>query len=450
MITQVKHYIQQYHLANTGTPILVACSGGVDSMVLCEVLLQLNYKIAIAHCNFQLRGKESDEDEKFVEQFAKQNNISFHVVHFETKTYKQNNAISTQMAARTLRYEWFEKIRKENNYHSIATAHHLDDQLETILLNLTKGTGVKGLTGMLPKNGFVIRPLLEITKQQVLDYVTENNIAYREDSSNASDDYQRNLLRHQVVPQLQKINPSLHYSFVNFIGRMNDCNELVENQIETIKKKCYSEKNDIIEIKLGYIKSHNAGKTILYYLLKEYGFNEDSLQNIIYVNESGKQFFSDTHRIIIDRKSLFVVPKNIERENYLSFDKIPNQIIFNNYKIQCSLIPIQELNIKTSNRYAYFDANKIEFPFLIRYYQEGDYFYPFGMSKPKTPGKVGKKKLSKYFKDEKFSLLEKENTAVIFSGEKLIWLVNHRIDDKFKVTEKTKTVLKMVLIDENG
>ena len=165
--------------------------------------------------------------------------------------------------------------------------------------------------------------------------------------------------------------------------------------------------------------------------------------------QSGKQFFSETHRIVIDRRSLFIVPKNVERENYLSFDKIPNQIIFNNYKIQCSLVPIHELNIKTSNRYAYFDADKIEFPLLVRYYKEGDYFYPFGMSKPKTPGKAGKKKLSKYFKDEKFSLLDKENTAVLFSGEKLIWLINHRIDDRFKVTEKTKSVLKMVMIDDN-
>ena len=448
MITQIQHYIQQHNLANSGTPILVACSGGVDSMVLCDLLIKLEYKIAIAHCNFQLRGKESGEDEMFVEQFAKQNNISFHIVHFDTKTYKQNNAVSTQMAARALRYDWFEKIRKENNYHVVATAHHVDDQLETILLNLTKGTGMKGLTGMQSKNGFIIRPLLEISKQQIVEYVFENNITYREDSSNASDDYQRNLLRHQVVPQLQKINPSLHSTCIDFINRMNDAEVLINQQIETIKKKCYSEKNGIVEIKLGFTKSHIAGKTILYYLLKEFGFNDNVLQNIIDVKESGKQFFSDTHRMVIDRKSLFVIPKNIERENYLLFDKIPNQIIFNNYKIQCSLVPKQELNIKTSSRYAYFDADKIEFPILMRYYQDGDYFYPFGMSKPKTPGKVGKKKLSKYFKDEKFSLLEKENTAVIFSREKVIWLVNHRIDDRFKVTEKTKTALKMVLVDE--
>jgi tRNA(Ile)-lysidine synthase len=453
MQQKIQTYIYNHNLANSGTTLLVACSGGVDSMVLIDVLIKLNFKIAIAHCNFQLRRNESDDDEKFIQQFASHNNLPFHVIKFDTKSYKKQHDVSTQMAARTLRYEWFEKVRIENRYHCIATAHHLDDQLETILLNITKGTGIKGLTGMQAKNGFVIRPLLEISKQEILVYAKQNNIVFREDSSNASDDYQRNLIRHHVVPQLQKINPSLHISMIDFINRMNDYETLTNQQIESIKKKCYSEKNGIAEIKLGFIKTQKAGQTILFHLLKEFGFNSDNVVQLFQSLKtleklySSKQFYSETHRIVIDRKSLFVVPKNIDRENYLSFDMLPNQIVFNNYKIQCKLVPIQELNIKPSNRYAYFDADKMEFPLLVRYYKEGDYFYPFGMSKPKTPGKAGKKKLSKYFKDEKFSLLDKENTAVLFSGEKLIWLVGHRIDDRFKVTEKTKSVLKMLIVD---
>ncbi len=449
MISKIQTYITNHNLANSGTSILVACSGGVDSMVLVDVLLKLNHNISIAHCNFQLRGKESDADELFLHDFAMKYNIPFYTIKFDTKGYKQNKDVSTQMAARELRYNWFEQIRKENHYHSIAVAHHLDDQLETVLLNITKGTGIRGLTGMQSKNGFVVRPLLEISKQKILDYAKENNVAFREDSSNASDDYQRNLIRHQVVPQLQKINPSLHNSMIDFIDRMNDYETLTNQQIEVIKKKCYSEKNGIAEIKMGFIKAHKAGQTILFHLLKDFGYNSDVVQNIFDVKETGKQFFSETHRVVTDRKSLFIVPKNVERENYLSFVQLPNQIVFNNYKIQCSIVAVQELNIKPSNRYAYFDADKIEFPLLIRYYKEGDYFYPFGMSKPKTPEKVGKKKLSKYFKDEKFSLLDKENTAVLFSGEKLIWLLGHRIDDRYKVTEKTKSVLKMVIVDEN-
>ena len=456
MITRIQNYIIKHNLCNSGTPILVACSGGVDSMVLCDVLLKLNYKIAIAHCNFQLRGEESNGDEKFVEQYALQNKIPFHSIKFDTKEFKKDKTISTQMAARELRYEWFEEIRKENNYHFIATAHHLDDQMETILLNFTKGTGLKGLTGMQPKVVFVIRPFLEISKQEILDYANEHKIIFREDSSNASDDYQRNLIRHQIVPQLQKINPALYDTAKDFIARMNDYEVLSDEQIRAVKKKCYSEKNSIAEIKMGFIKAHAAGQTILFHLLKEFGFNATQIQQLFQSLKtleklkiaSGKQFFSETHRIVLDRKSLFVVPKNIERENYLLFDKIPNKIIFNNYKIECAVVPMHEVNIKTSNRYAYFDLDKIEFPLMIRYYKEGDYFYPFGMSKPKTLGKVGKKKLSKYFKDEKFSLIDKENTIILFSGEKLMWLVGYRIDDRFKVTDKTKNVLKMVIVDD--
>lgn len=452
MISKIQKYIVQNNLFNSGTPVLVACSGGIDSMVLCDVLLKLNYKIAIAHCNFQLREIESDEDEKFVEQYGLQNKLKFHSVKFDTKDFKKGKTISTQMAARELRYEWFEKIRKENGYHSVATAHHLDDQLETILLNIAKGTGLKGLTGMQAKSGFVVRPFLEISKQEILNYATENKISFREDSSNTSDDYQRNLIRHHITPILHEINPDFSSAAIDFISRMNDYTFLTNEYIEKLKQKCWSEKNGIIEIKLGFIKSHKAGQTILFHLIKDFGFNTDQtcqvFKNLTSLNaESGRQFFSETHRVVVDRKCLFVVPKNAERENYMLFDKIPNQIIFNNYKIQCSLVPMNEVSIKSSNRCAYFDADKIEFPLMVRYYKEGDYFYPFGMSKPKTPGKTGKKKLSKYFKDEKFSLIEKENTAVLFSGEKLIWLINHRIDDRFKVTEKTKTVLKLMISD---
>jgi tRNA(Ile)-lysidine synthase len=454
MIDRIKSYIQQHNLANSGTPILLAVSGGTDSMVLADVLLKLNYKIGIAHCNFGLRGNESDADEKFVQEYAASKNIPFYTTRFDVKQFKKENDASTQMAARTLRYEWFEKIRNENGYHVIAVAHHFDDQMETVFLNITKGTGIKGLTGMQPKNGFVIRPMLQISKKEILDYAGENKISFREDSSNTSDDYQRNHLRLNVVPQLQKINPSLHKNMSEFIARMNDYEFLVIEQLASIKKKCWSEKNGIVEIKQGFIRVHPAGRTILFYLLKDFGFNKDQTQNIFEsindVESSGKQFFSETHRLVIDRKSLLVVPVKMKRENYLLFEKIPNKIIFNNYKIDCAIVPVSEVNLKVSPRFAFFDIDKIEYPLLVRYYKTADYFYPMGLSKPKTPGKAGKKKLSKYFKDEKFSLLDKENTPVLFSGEKLIWLVGHRIDDRYKITRSTKNVLKMTIVDDQN
>ena len=447
MKAYVQDYIISHNLANSGTPILVACSGGIDSMVLCDVLLKLQYKIAIAHCNFQLRNEESNDDEKFIAQFANKNKLPFHTIKFDTKAIKQEKNISTQMVARELRYEWFEKIRKENHYHKIAVAHHLDDQIETILLNLSKGTGIQGLAGMNPRNEFIIRPLLEISRQQIINYASENKIEYREDSSNASDDYQRNKLRHHVLPVLKEINPDLGNTMRAFIERMNDYQVINAEYIERIKKKCYTEKNGIVELKLGYIKSHPAGKTILHHLTKDIGLHADMLQKIITVKESGKQFITNTHRLIVDRKSLFITSKESNCEQHILFTEIPKQFCYNQYKIQCSLVPIQELTIKTSPRYAYFDADKIEFPLLVRPAKEGDYFYPFGMSKPKTPGKVGKKKLSKYFKDMKFSLLDKEQAVVLFSGDKLIWLIHQRTDDRFKVTSTTKRVLKMVVVD---
>jgi tRNA(Ile)-lysidine synthase len=356
------------------------------------------------------------------------------------------------MAARALRYDWFEKIRKEVGASAIATAHHLNDQVETVLLNLTRGTGLKGLSGISPKNEKVVRPLLEITKAELLQYAEQHKIDYREDLSNASDDYQRNLLRHHVVEVLKQINPSLENTFGDFVGFMDDYNVLLKEQLDTLKKKCTSEKNGIFEIKFGFIKRHLAGRTILFHILSEFGFNAAQCTLIFdsfkIAANTGQQFFSTTHRLVVDRRSMFVILKDIERENYLKMDKIPQQIVFNNYKIQCTVVPVQEVNIKTSPRYAYVDMDVLEFPLMLRYYKEGDYFYPFGMSKPKTPGKVGKKKVSKFFKDEKIPQFDKENTAMLFSGERLVWLLGHRMDDRFKVTPKTKHVLKLVLVDD--
>lgn len=452
MIERIKAYIHHHQLANSGTPILLACSGGMDSMVLADVLLKTKHKLSIAHCNFQLRGEESETDEQFVKHYAAEHHLSFYSVRFDTKSYAKEHSRSTQMAARDLRYEWLEKIRREHHYHVIAVAHHLDDQIETLLLNISKGSGIKGLCGMQPKSGFLIRPMLEISRKEIQHYALENKIACREDSSNASDDYQRNQLRHHVVPVLQQINPSLYDSLNAFIARMNDYEQLSEEAIAQIRKRCYSVKQDIVEIKTGYIQTHKAGKTILFHLIKDFGFNSDQLAQIhscLHREEhNGKQFLSHTHRLVTGRKSIFVVPLQLSRQDHLLFEKLPHKILFNNYKIECKIVPLAELNTRVSPRFACFDLAKVEFPLMIRYPEERDYFYPFGMSKPKTPGKAGKKKLSKYFKDEKCSPLEKENTAVLFSGERLIWVLGHRIDDRFKVSAGTKLVLKLTLLEQ--
>lgn len=443
VLDKINTFIQKHNLCNSGTPMLVACSGGIDSMVLLDVLLKLNYSFAVAHCNFKLRGTESDDEMKFVADFCTRNNIRFFAQEFDTLHYKKENKISTQIAARQLRYEWFEKIRKENHFHCIVTAHHADDQLETILLNFTKGTGVNGLVGMKPKNNFIIRPMLAITKAEIMDFALANKIEYREDSSNSSNDYQRNKVRHNIIPVLKDINPNISAQINDFSNRMLDVATLLELQIEQIKKKCYTEKEGIIRIKINYIKNHISKNTIIYYMLKDFGFSNDVMYNVLYNSQTSAQFFSTTHRMILDRKELIVTSVEQDKMSTLFFEKIPNKIQFNNAKIECKLVPIEKLSLKENKQYAYFDADKIEFPLLIRYLKNADYFYPFGMKKSAKNDKVGKKKITKYFRDLKLNLLEKEKTPIIFSNEKALWLVGHCIDDRFKITSNTKFVLKM-------
>jgi tRNA(Ile)-lysidine synthase len=446
VIDSVQNYIEKQHLANSGTPILVACSGGVDSMVLCEILIACNFKIGIAHCNFGLRGADSEKDEEFVTEYAIKSKIPFFIKNFDTNTYKSTHQISTQMAARELRYEWFEEIRKQNNFHCIATAHHLDDQIETILLNLAKGTGIAGLRGMLPKSNFIIRPMLEVPKKEILQFASTHQINFREDSSNAKDDYQRNKIRHHILPILAELNPSIDNTLTKFIDRIRDYELLSDEYISKLKSKYCSVKNGIIEIKMGFIQSHKAGKTILYHCLNDFDFNSAQIEDVFNSKDSGKQFFSSTHRIVKDRNSIFIIPNSVSKNEYLIYSEIPSKIIFNNYKAICTIVPIAELNMKTAEKYAYFDMAKIDFPILIRYFKEGDYFYPMGMAKQNS-GKVGKKKVSKYFKDKKFTLLEKENTPILFSNEKLMWVMGSRVDDRFKITSSTTSVLKIQIVD---
>ena len=246
MIDKFEQYIAKNNLFNKGTPLLIACSGGVDSMVLLDILQKLEYNILVAHCNFKLRGAESDADTAFVKKYCEENNIKYFIKEFDTTKYKKEHKISTQVAARNLRYEWFEQIRIENKIHFIVTAHHADDQLETILLNFAKGTGLNGLIGMKAKNNFIVRPMLQISKAEILNYATENKIEFREDSSNESIDYTRNKIRHQILPILNEINSSIVYNIDDFSQRMKDISLLLETQIKQIKKKCWTEKDYLL------------------------------------------------------------------------------------------------------------------------------------------------------------------------------------------------------------
>lgn len=408
--------------------------------------------IHAAHCNFQLRGEESDGDQLMVQNFCRDKGIPFHTVRFETEKYAKEQKISTQMAARELRYEWLEKIRRENGLHLIAVAHHKDDQTETILLQMIQGTGLKGLKGMLPKNGKIVRPLLNVSREEINAYVAQNDIPYREDSSNFSTDYKRNFIRKKISPLIEQLNPNYLQEFSDFAQRMHESFFLFNEQVNKIRKNVLADWKEGFCFYYTSLTEHPSRDTLFFELLSPFGLNRYQVKEIVLnvtghkrKNISGQTFYSESHRFIMAKKSIYILPINADLTSMLTFDKWPGQIVFNEYRIAVDIKPVNKVNLKKSARFAYLDADKIDFPVLIRYLENADYFYPFGLGKAQNPNKTGKKKLSKFFKDENISLAERERVPLIFSKDRLLWVVGYRIDDRFKITEKTKRVVQLTI-----
>lgn len=453
MQIELEKAILSSKILHPNTPILVACSGGRDSMALLYALHKLQFlQVEVAHCNFQLRAQESDEDQKFVEDFCLKHHLPFHSIRFETKQKAHEQGVSTQMIARSLRYEWLEQIRKERNLHFIVVAHHQDDQAETILLQLIQGTGIHGLKGMQAKNDKIVRPLLEVSRAQINEYIVANNIPFREDSSNESIYYKRNFIRHEIAPLLSKINSNYLQELADFGQRMAETEYLFNEQVQKIRKKVLKTWKEGYQLYFEYILQHPACDTLFHELLTPFRLSKDQIKEILQTvkglkkkNASGQTFHSESFRFILDKKSIFILPQNVGLSSIQTYEQWPGQIIFNEYKIDVRLQPIEKVNMHRSPRHAYLDADKIDFPIQIRYPETGDYFYPLGLGKAKNPEKARKKKLSKYFKDIKLSVAERERTPIIKSGEKVLWVVNHRIDDRFKVTEHTKNVVVLLI-----
>lgn len=453
LLEKFKTYAQT--LFEPNEKILLTISGGKDSVVMFDLFLKAGYKFGVAHCNFQLRGDDSIGDEEFVKQLAHNQGIDFHSIRFTTKEFAHQKAISTQMAARELRYEWFEKIRIEFGYDSIATAHHLNDNIETILLNLTKGTGVAGLRGIQAKNGSIIRPLLFATRTEIDDYISANNLSWREDSSNASTDYQRNLLRHEVIPILKRINPNLEETFSRNIDRFQDLEMAFQKNLNYFKTTVLRKEGDTVFIKIPNLKYWQSVTYLLEETLKEYGFNYQQVKDIEHSlhGHSGKQFFSPTHILVKDREDLVISqrteddfeeviihhPKSFSSEER-DFSKIPTPSGEGWATVATEGFYILEIALP-SNRYPSeiepqrFDFDKIKFPLTLSRWQQGNWFIPLGMK--------GKKKISDYLIDRKIPLHLKKVIFTLTSGDSIIWVVGHRIDDRFKITPSTKRVLEI-------
>ncbi len=419
---------------------LLAVSGGIDSVVICYLFKKIGYPFAIAHCNFQLRGVESKEDERFVKSLATELNVPFHHISFNTNQLAKAQKLSIQEIARNLRYEWFSKTIKEFDYQYIATAHHLNDSIETVLYNLTKGCGIHGLHGILPQKGLLIRPLLFATKQEITELARKNNWSYREDSSNQLDKYSRNKIRHHIVPTLEQINPSFLHTFQQNISRFQEVETIYNQAITNYQSLLCHEENKWLYIDILKLGTLEAKTTILYEILKPYGFQNDIVAQIIQTLNgiSGKQFYSKTHVALLDRTHLIVKPiQEIVQKSY-SITQETNLLETPDYKLAIS---IKEGNkqLNYALHIGYFDLETLKFPLTLRQWKQGDMFQPFGMNGQH-------KKVSALLKDLKLSLFEKEKVWVLLSNNKICWVLNYRMDERFKITGKTKQILKIEVI----
>lgn len=435
MLTAFQNHIKSNQLFEPTDKILLAVSGGKDSMAMLHLFVAAKINIGVAHCNFQLRATAADEDEDFVKQTCQQLNVPFHSIRFDTVNYAEKHKISTQMAARELRYNWFEEIKTTHHYHSIATAHHQNDVAETMLINLTKGSGLSGLHGIKAKSNHVIRPLLCFTSDEIQQYISAHQISYREDQSNASVKYVRNKIRHEVLPKLAEINPNIIETLNKAATHFSATENILNQKIEEEKKHCFTTENELVKINIEHLQQLHPLATYLYYFLSPYHFNFDDCEQItLSLNGNpGKQFFSTTHQLIKDRAFLLLSPKTKNQPEPIIIHTI-NDFTESPINIKFELIKNKNTTFKTAKNIAYLDADKIAFPLSFRKWKEGDSFTPFGMK--------GKKKLSDYFIDEKFSIPEKEATWLLTDkNDNIIWVVNSRTDDNFRVSEQTKTIL---------
>ncbi len=434
-------FINSEKLFTQHDKILLGISGGVDSMVMLSLFLKNGYQIGVAHCNFGLREKESDNDQLFVEDECKKNNIPFHTKLFDTNSYSKERGISLQMAARDLRYSWFENLLTKNNYSYIAIAHNKNDLAETFLINLIRGTGIRGLTGIKSKIRNIVRPLLFACRHEILEYSAKYKISFREDSSNRDIKYKRNMIRHKIIPEFEKISDSFINSIYETSGRLKDVETIFTETIENRFDNICTETGLEYRIKIKPLLSLDPLPSYLFEFLRRWNFPKALIPDIIASLKAspGKQFYSATHRIVKDRNYLIVTPLPSEISNRYYIEEGVNEIS-HPLKLKITIINNHSGFIITGNpKTAYLDLNKLHFPLIIRKWQKGDYFQPLGLS--------GLKKVSDFFIDNKFSLIEKEKTWLMLSGNRLIWIIGHRIDDRFKITGTTKEILVLEISD---
>lgn len=438
LLSRFKKHIENNFPFLENKKLLIACSGGIDSVILTHLMNEVKFGIALVHCNFSLRGKESDGDERSVVDLAKKLSIPIFVETFDTKKYAKDHKLSTQMAARELRYRFFDEILRDFKYDYLLTAHHLDDDLETFFINLSRGTGLKGLTGIPRLNEKVVRTLLSFSREEIIEYATKNNLKWREDSSNKKTDYLRNKLRLEVIPKFKEVNNSVLKNFQKTHQNLQNTKNLLEDYMALVFKIAVSEVPDGYSINIAKLQELPHTDALLYELLSNFGFTEWDDVSRLLIAQTGKQVFSKTHQLLKNRDELLLTEinsDNNEDEIFISEGlKEINSPIYLKFE-SSKYIGETEKNL------GFVDFDKLKFPLKLRKWKEGDSFQPFGMK--------GKKKLSKFFKDEKVSLNEKQKTWLLLSEEHIVWIIGHRLDDRFKVSEDTNKILKIIYKPES-
>lgn len=430
-----RKYIQDNGIADKNLKLLLAVSGGIDSMVMTDLFLKEGISVAVAHCNFSLRGKDSDQDENFVREYAEKHKIKFFSVRFDTKTFARKNRISIQMAARDLRYKWFEETRSGNGFDLIAVAHNLNDNIETFLVNLARGTGITGLTGMKAANDRIIRPLLFAKRSDIEEYSRKNKIKYREDSSNSETKYTRNKIRHKVIPVFKEINPAFENTLSETIERLKQVDMILAGHINIMRKKISHTFEDKTVFEIKPLLQNIDNETILFELFSPFNINGDQLNDLknVIKGRTGGQFLSSGYRIMKNRNSLIISPnihENIPAIIIQSLEELHSVPFIKSVR---SVKNSDRIDVHADKSVAFLDENKITYPVKIRHWKKGDYFIPFGMK--------GRKKLSDYFTDRKLSLMDKEKIMVLETGGKIAWIIGERIDERFRINSDTERVL---------
>lgn len=432
-------FLKEWHLYDPSIRLLVAVSGGIDSVVLTHLCKQEGLNIAIAHCNFRLRGEESERDEAFVTGLAERYKAPLFIQRFDTADYAEKNKLSIQEAARDLRYNWFASLKQEHHFHYILLAHHLNDNIETLVMNFFRGTGLEGLTGMpVLRSSAFLRPLLFAERKDIELYAAENKLQWVEDSSNESSKYTRNYFRNELLPQLKKVYPSVESNLSDNIHRFQKTKDLFDMLVADLKKKLLTKVNDEVRIPVALLLRYHH-TSLIYEIIKEYGFGEKQVADVWQLcnSVSGKFIQNENYQVIRHRKWLVITPVLSEVKETIAIDQGEEGLTFALGNLRITSSGIGHFKLKSDALLAQLDEKNLAYPLVIRKWKEGDYFYPLGMPK--------KKKLARFFIDQKLSKADKEKVWVLESAQRIVWVIGMRIDHRFRITEKTKNVVIIAL-----